>query len=335
MQFPARSLAFVALAAAAGCSFDRGGVDIEPGNVDAPPAEIDASDTTPDAEPGAPDAAPDGAPDARVDTDGDGVIDADDNCPRIGNADQRDHDDDNRGDLCDGCPHLADPDPVDTDGDGIGNVCDPRPGLRDRLVRFDGFYDDADGVPAGWLNLSGGAGDWSTHDGVLEQDSGGLGTHLIILDQQLAGQIIEAQLHILAVAGGPGTRTVGVAGGTSRTDGNAPLWMCVLRDDPATAGDVDLRLIEQENPVSFPDPTVADSPVALAAGVDARLRLHLEDNGTTPVIQNEACRMVTGTTTTDTPLRNDAGITTSGHVGLRTNGVRATYDYAVVYAPAQ
>src|SRR5262245_34206146 len=42
-----------------------------------------------------------------IDTDGDGVVDAVDNCPTVSNADQRNHDGDPFGDVCDKCPHLA------------------------------------------------------------------------------------------------------------------------------------------------------------------------------------------------------------------------------------
>ncbi len=56
----------------------------------------------------------------RVDQDGDGVYDNDDNCPLTANASQDDSDGDGFGDACDECPN----DPTDTDTDGDG-VCDP------------------------------------------------------------------------------------------------------------------------------------------------------------------------------------------------------------------
>lgn len=71
------------------------------------------------------------------DDDNDGVLDVDDNCPLIGNADQADNDGDNIGDVCDpdddndgildvddNCPFTPNPDQADADGDGMGDVCD-------------------------------------------------------------------------------------------------------------------------------------------------------------------------------------------------------------------
>ena len=71
------------------------------------------------------------------DDDNDGVLDVDDNCPLIGNANQADNDGDGEGDVCDpdddndgildvddNCPFTANAGQEDTDGDGIGDVCD-------------------------------------------------------------------------------------------------------------------------------------------------------------------------------------------------------------------
>ena len=71
------------------------------------------------------------------DDDNDGVLDVDDNCPLVGNADQLDSDGDGLGDACDpdddndgiidindNCPTNANADQADADGDGIGDVCD-------------------------------------------------------------------------------------------------------------------------------------------------------------------------------------------------------------------
>jgi hypothetical protein len=74
---------------------------------------------------------------APLDSDGDGVPDASDNCPDVANPDQGDRDGDRTGDACDSdrdgdgvantldnCPNTANADQADLDSDGIGNVCD-------------------------------------------------------------------------------------------------------------------------------------------------------------------------------------------------------------------
>lgn len=63
------------------------------------------------------------------DSDGDGIIDLEDNCPGTANADQTDSDGDSVGDVCDNCPYSYNPDQEDSDGDGIGDVCDIEAGV--------------------------------------------------------------------------------------------------------------------------------------------------------------------------------------------------------------
>lgn len=71
------------------------------------------------------------------DSDGDGIRDADDNCPDVQNPEQTDTDHDGHGDACDSdddndgvadpidnCPFNANSDQSDRDGDGRGDVCD-------------------------------------------------------------------------------------------------------------------------------------------------------------------------------------------------------------------
>ncbi len=63
-----------------------------------------------------------------VDTDEDGVCDAEDNCAGVANPDQADRDEDGQGDACDVCPDVPDDgDPTDDDNDGLGNGCDNCP----------------------------------------------------------------------------------------------------------------------------------------------------------------------------------------------------------------
>ncbi|GAB4296591.1 MAG: hypothetical protein Kow0090_11720 [Myxococcota bacterium] len=58
------------------------------------------------------------------DADGDGILNADDNCPNVANPDQADADGDGFGDACDNCPNAPNADQTDADGDGIGDACD-------------------------------------------------------------------------------------------------------------------------------------------------------------------------------------------------------------------
>ena len=60
---------------------------------------------------------------AVVDTDGDGIPDALDDCPTVANPDQRDQDGDGVGNVCDNCQTVANPKQEDINGDGVGDVC--------------------------------------------------------------------------------------------------------------------------------------------------------------------------------------------------------------------
>lgn len=59
-----------------------------------------------------------------IDTDGDGVPDAFDNCVVTPNPTQADADGDGVGDACDNCALVANPSQADGDGDGVGDACD-------------------------------------------------------------------------------------------------------------------------------------------------------------------------------------------------------------------
>jgi hypothetical protein len=59
-----------------------------------------------------------------IDTDDDGICDAEDNCVQTPNPDQLDTDGDGLGDACDNCPNVANPDQADEDGNGVGDVCE-------------------------------------------------------------------------------------------------------------------------------------------------------------------------------------------------------------------
>jgi alpha-tubulin suppressor-like RCC1 family protein len=96
-----------------------------------------------------------------VDTDGDGIYDAHDNCRYTFNPDQADADENGIGDACDephvtdsdgdgvpddedNCPAVENANQADADGDGVGDACD---GLDNRDVDGDGVFNEEDNCP--------------------------------------------------------------------------------------------------------------------------------------------------------------------------------------------
>ncbi len=94
-------------------------------------------------------------PTALSDLDGDEVLDPDDNCPTIANADQRDLDGDTVGDACDNCMIVENADQTSLgDVDALGDACDPHPeDDGDCLLVLDTFADPA-AVAMHWRTLS-------------------------------------------------------------------------------------------------------------------------------------------------------------------------------------
>ena len=72
-----------------------------------------------------------------ADSDGDGLLDCEDNCKESWNPDQEDFDEDGVGDDCDNCVWTYNPDQSDADGDGIGDVCDVFTGLEEQASGLD------------------------------------------------------------------------------------------------------------------------------------------------------------------------------------------------------
>jgi predicted outer membrane repeat protein len=101
----------------------------------------------------------------KTDSDGDGIINAVDNCPNVSNADQLNTDrlfvgGDNLGDVCDpddDADGVLDEDDffpliplngrLDSDGDGIPNVCLPAPDPCGQSGMFEDTDADGDGIP--------------------------------------------------------------------------------------------------------------------------------------------------------------------------------------------
>ena len=78
-----------------------------------------------------------------VDSDGDGIRNACDNCRFVANPTQIDGDGDHVGNACDNCITIPNPNQLDADADGRGDACDNCP------VVPNGFQDDFDGDRVG------------------------------------------------------------------------------------------------------------------------------------------------------------------------------------------
>jgi hypothetical protein len=168
----------------------------------------------------------DGPPD---DVDGDGVLNAADNCPTKANPTQVNEDGDPLGDACDPCPPY--PDNTDGDTDGVGDLCDPNPTTGgDQMALFEGF---ADGIPASWVNVGG----WTASGGnaVIVSSDGGI--------EYLGAPMPAATARGTATAAvvpdqlfGTGGKSFGVTNPAESATGTAGLVCELLNASSANAG---------------------------------------------------------------------------------------------------
>jgi cytosine/adenosine deaminase-related metal-dependent hydrolase len=88
------------------------------------------------------------------DSDGDGILNTEDNCPGQPNADQADADDDQKGDVCDACPNTANPGALECPGETVSifeiqDESDPNHPAEGTRVRIECVI-SAVGVNAAW-----------------------------------------------------------------------------------------------------------------------------------------------------------------------------------------
>ena len=307
-----------------GCSFDLGGVQAtSSGGPDAPQVRpIDALPGTPDA----------------MDSDGDGIPDQMDNCPHASNPDQRDHDGDGIGDICDNCPHIPNPVQEDNDEDSVGDACDPRPQTSgDRIALFDGFYDDGAGVPTDWTAEIGDTSTWSRSGGWLHQTDGSATAHMVgWTTSDYSYEAIDTRIRIdavppLATATDAGVRDAGASTGFLISTGNDRYFACDVRGDvsnnaPAPAAEIYFiagMTSAAGDTQDFGGPLAgATYTVSLAMGDTSQ-----------PVQPSSVARCIVGAQAGPLTLNQDQDliVAAKGPAGLRTNGVKASFDYVVIY----
>lgn len=251
------------------------------------------------------------------DSDGDGVLDAQDVCPNVNDPEQHDHDADHRGDACDVCPHRIDAG-ADGDGDGVGDACDPRPTLPgDRLAYFEGFY-----KPVAWDVVIGGDS-WTYANGVTTQANTSAAFQLIRDDNPDLGHVtVEARVQIQQITGDlTSRRSAGIVTGYRDAD---TYWFCGLaaagNQAEVDAGKVSWGLFGNSfnyNIGAFAAPVPGDwaemrARTGTSSSGDATIECSVKRNG------------IAGSASYST---NAEG---SGDVGVRTNGAAASFDYVFV-----
>jgi hypothetical protein len=232
------------------------------------------------------------------DSDGDSIVDSQDNCPAIANTDQKDHDDDGFGDACDHCPHLKSSTDPDGDNDGVGDACDPRPANNaDRRVGWYPFDDPAE--INGWLP----SGTWSVAGGYLVQATKNLTGIAPPMNVNIPFVMTEL------VIDDPATNfEIGISDQRTTT-----AFECALVKNGSMR---DLRARETG---------VANASIGWmgTTAIGDRVRLTLDSTA------NVVCRGAQGTTTNQSITYTTNGDPT-GKTYLGTSGVEARFDYLFV-----
>jgi Thrombospondin type 3 repeat len=155
------------------------------------------------------------------DEDADGVADALDNCPKLGNVDQADVDGDSTGDVCDDCALVPNEQAADADGDGLGDLCDPHPSLEGDCVLLVDTFADATKFDDGWKHA--GAGTITPRPGNLYLEP--------IQDQPpiVLRPAVGSGATDMFVRGTTDAKTAGVAAIVSANQATEP-YSCLLSD---------------------------------------------------------------------------------------------------------
>ena len=214
-----------------------------------------------------------------IDTDGDGVADAVDNCPSVPNPDQGNEDGDMYGDACDPCPPIADDAFVDSDGDGIDDQCDPHVGVQDHIVLFEGFHH---GLPAGWTTSG---GTWvADQDSILGTPDVNTHARLQMPYTGMTSVTISAGITPTVLPASNLEGTAGVIGGSDATD----VVICALYQMNGPT-----QLFE-----AFETKLGTQDTKPWAFVVDSQYRVEL----TTDLVHAIDCRVTSGGTSTTTSI---------------------------------
>jgi hypothetical protein len=172
------------------------------------------------------------AVDADLDTDGDGILDAVDNCPMIANHDQRNWDHDAFGDACDLCPHINTAENTDGDGDGVGDACDPHPNTAgDSRALWLGFY-DADDL----ADLTAFGGTWGISGGKLVQSATSAPFAILTYNTTVARADVQTAITVTGLMPGSGMDDFAGAGVAAGDAGTTQGYSCSVYSTGSTGG---------------------------------------------------------------------------------------------------
>lgn len=333
-----RTFSLAALLWAGACSFDGSGLDPLDGGgivvIDADPTAPDAAPGVPDARPGSPDARPDAAP---ADSDGDGIIDALDNCPDVSNSDQHDEDLDGVGDACDNCPTVSNPDQADEgeveageQADGVGDACDPRPeDPGDSILFFDSFKGPLD--PA-WT-VGDGADEWSISSDGLVVGNNTAGAHLLYWNGQSANRTVVATTATVLSLAPNSTYGIGVASGyiESAGDGVGTGYLCYqFTSDPPGPGGPENELMVLRLDTDALNPVQTTETSGLISALVPYHYSFFNDASGNPAVQDCNLRVDAVPPQSYTTESADA-LYENGYPGLRTFGLSARFEHFIVY----
>jgi hypothetical protein len=239
------------------------------------------------------------------------------------------HDEDGDGvvDACDNCPHVANREQADVlDHDGVGDACDPRPSeAGDRLLRFVAF----DTLPADVTLVSSRRDSAFTviGDALVDADTSA------DLDELARVPIPDGASSVTVVTQVRVSQLTLPGIGESRSVG---LWALIddSSGDPATPGGILGQLGFEQGNAAVDFAELRDTKASLFARASAPPPFIAGLRATVAITAGGApiASMVVTTTQRD-PERVDTvtRALTPAAVGLRTHAVAAAFDYLVVY----
>lgn len=254
------------------------------------------------------------------DLDGDGIPNAEDDCPSADDPLQHDEDGDRIGDVCDNCPTVAnklqeDRSEVDLKqfADHVGDACDPQPGRGGTKIKA--LHTFAVDNTIAWRG-----GGWTIADDVARATGTAMWQH----SRSESGGSVAAVVTFSSVEWTAGGEVYVLLDG----DGLASGSRCSVVQDPAGGG-LDTLMVEEIG--TGVDPiTTTIGPISPGTPLSLSVQRALDkaaNNGTI------SCRAIYGTTNREIRLETDASVV--GQYAFGSSGAVTDVGSVIVYAGPQ